>query len=77
MTAETQKTCGSDDLAESVFRLPARFEARLDADGVVRGKTWRSFLYGSNCTLAALSWWLWKHDCKADLEFDSEGEGLA
>lgn len=44
-------------------RLPARCRAALDAEGTVRGKTWRDFLHGGhNWTLAALSWWLWRRN---------------
>lgn len=45
----------------SITSLPTGCVRRLDADGVVRGKTWRQMpTVGCNRTLQALNWWLWK-----------------
>lgn len=74
MSAARHITSGHAD-DDSGFRLPRRYIDRLDADGTVRGKTWRHFLYGGvNYTLAALSWWLWKNQLPADREPDMEGQ---
>lgn len=46
----------------SISSLPQWCVQRLDADGIVRGKTWREMPGGINNrrTLQALNWWLWK-----------------
>ena len=51
----------------SITSLPAWCVRRLDADGIVGGKTWRDMpgrgrRDGANInrTLQAFNWWLWK-----------------
>lgn len=46
----------------SCKRLPKWCTDRLDADGTVRGKTWRQMPSpsGSNVIGKVLNWWLWK-----------------
>lgn len=51
----------------AIHSLPFQCVLALDAEGVVRGKTWRQMPgrgcrdgRNSNRTLQALNWWLWK-----------------
>lgn len=72
MSAARHTTSGIEDHPLN-FRLPPECIAALDAEGAVRGKTWRSFLFGGNdWTLAALSWWLWKRMLPPEPEFSPE-----
>lgn len=53
------------------LRLPAWSVQRLEADGRVRGRTWRQ-MPGSNPIARACNWWLWKRGkldlCEAQTE---------
>jgi len=48
--------------AVSAETLPLRFEKRLDAEGLVRGKTWRQMPRGTaqSREIQAMNWALWK-----------------
>lgn len=52
--------------------------AKLDADGAVRGKTWREMpTSGTSITLRALNWWLWKRGLLVLKEERDEARALA
>lgn len=76
MNADTQRTAGiPDDELEQNFRLPKRCRDALDADGVVRGKTWRDFLgKRSTITNCILMWWFWRHQIPPEPEVSLEGD---
>lgn len=62
---------------DSAWNVPAGCERVLDAEGSVRGKTWRR-MPGGNGTTKVLSWWLWKRGIldleEARAEADAVGD---
>lgn len=60
-------------------RLPETCIAALDADGIVRGKTWRQMPTGSGTSIVTkiLNWWLWKRGMLVLKEEREEARALA
>ena len=53
-----RKTLNRERQARSL-KLPSWCVARLDAEGVMKGMTWRQ-MPGPNSIVRACNWWLWK-----------------
>lgn len=75
MSAHRHKSSGGDDEELFSSRLPAACLAALDAEGTVRGKTFRDFCKpGRTPVNAALSWCLWRRMMPPEPEFQLESE---